>query len=64
MTDIVSVKGIVTGTLNVRKNPNGNILGTLENGVQVNGDVHVIYPNWIRINFKGQEGYVYKMYVK
>lgn len=60
----VSVKSVVTDTVNVRQTPNGKILGTLKKGVSVNGKVSTKYPNWVEIQYKGQTAYIYKMYVK
>ena len=62
----VIYKGTVTAqsNLNVRSGPTTEsiILGKLPAGEEI--DIYAINGNWVKFNFNGQSGYVYKTYVK
>ena len=56
LSETVNIKGLASGTTNVRKTPNGEIIGTAKFGETVTGIVSVDNPNWI----KTDKGYIYK----
>ncbi|NLW51921.1 MAG: S8 family serine peptidase [Tissierellia bacterium] len=60
------VTGYAGGTLNVRQEPNTTsaIIGTIKAGSEVTGTVEPNSPSWLKIDFNGQVGYVYKPLVK
>lgn len=59
----VSHKGYIMYASNIRKTPNGEILGTLEFGDFVEGVVNSENPNWVEFEYNGEKAYVHKTLV-
>ncbi|MDO4605553.1 MAG: glycoside hydrolase family 3 N-terminal domain-containing protein, partial [Helcococcus sp.] len=53
LEDKVQLSGKALSAINVRKSPNGTIIGTLKKGSQVKGEITVSNPNWIEIQYNG-----------
>ena len=54
-----NAKGFIIGKTNVRRSPNGQIIGTLEREAIVEGEYEE-GSNWVKFDYYGQEAYVYK----
>ena len=65
-TSYAVVDHITSGHLNVRSNANtnGTIIGSLNNGDKVEIIDATSNPDWIKINYNGQEAYVYSKYIE
>ena len=64
VVDTIRVKGFIIGTTNVRRNPNGQIIGILRKAEYVEGTVNISSPNWLRIRYDGQDAYIYRSLVE
>ncbi|MGB4609027.1 MAG: hypothetical protein WBH77_00205 [Saccharofermentanales bacterium] len=51
-----SITGYASGKLNVRRSPNGSLIGSYPIGRQISG---TLIREWVRVNYNGQTGYVY-----
>ncbi len=57
--DLLETKGFASTKINVRVEPNGPIIGTLDKGSFVEGKYEK-GSNWIKFDYNGKEAYVYK----
>ncbi|NLW52840.1 MAG: SH3 domain-containing protein, partial [Tissierellia bacterium] len=55
-----------TATVNVRDaaNSTGKVLGALREGTKVVGEIEPQNPSWVKFDFNGQTGYVYRSLLK
>ncbi|MGY3775708.1 endo-beta-N-acetylglucosaminidase [Helcococcus sueciensis] len=60
VVDTIKVRGLMSGTTNVRMTPNGTIIGTLGKAEYVEGTLNITNPNWVRIRYQNRDGYVYR----
>ena len=60
VVDTIKVRGLMSGTTNVRMTPNGTIMGTLGKAEYVEGTLNITNPNWVRIRYQNRDGYVYR----
>ncbi|WP_051177361.1 type I pullulanase [Helcococcus sueciensis] len=56
VVDTIKVRGLMSGTTNVRMTPNGTIIGTLGKAEYVEGTLNITNPNWV----KTDKGYIYR----
>lgn len=64
VVDTIKAKGFLTGTTNVRRNPNGQIIGQLGKADYIEGTVTINSPNWLRIKYNGQDAYIYRSLIQ
>ncbi|MGY3776017.1 discoidin domain-containing protein [Helcococcus sueciensis] len=60
VVDTIKVRGLMSGTTNVRMTPNGTLIGTLGKAEYVEGTLNITNPNWVRIRYQNRDGYVYR----
>ena len=60
VVDTIKVKGLAIGSINVRRTPNGQIIGLLSKAQYVEGKVTINNPNWIRIKYNNTDAYIYR----
>ena len=60
VVETIKVRGLMSGTTNVRMTPNGTIMGTLGKAEYVEGTLNITNPNWVRIRYQNRDGYVYR----
>ena len=60
VVDTIKVRGLMSGTTNVRMTPNGTLIGTLRKAEYVEGTLNISNPNWVRVRYQNRDGYVYR----
>ncbi|MGY3776954.1 family 20 glycosylhydrolase [Helcococcus sueciensis] len=60
VVDTIKVRGLMSGTTNVRMTPNGTLMGTLGKAEYVEGTLNITNLNWVRIRYQNRDGYVYR----